>query len=75
MLLYFGSITMVHEANACLCEVGHIWPMFAVAKSAHCPNAQLDYDAQPASVEYEHGPLELRIILSGLAGGTNGPSA
>jgi hypothetical protein len=26
MLLYFGSITILPEANGCLCDTGHIWP-------------------------------------------------
>jgi len=40
MLLYFGSITILPEANECLCDTGHIWPGYeqtlVLCSDQHC---------------------------------------
>jgi hypothetical protein len=49
MLLYYGSITMLPEPNACLCEVGHIGVSFRPRSEQA---ARSDDDAVPSGATY-----------------------
>jgi hypothetical protein len=40
MLLYFGSITMMHEENACLCDLHHIYPFMGGRSDMLCQHGK-----------------------------------